>query len=787
MATDPAKITEELPAILQHIEQPSRFAVGGSLRFFHPQIEVQGVGRVALPLLPQQAEALIAIAEPAPYGRGEETLVNREVRRTWQLDSQRVELRGEGWEESLREIVAAVGEGLGIAEKIEAQFYKLLLYAPGDFFVEHRDTEKVAGMFATLVVVLPGDYSGGRLRVRHQAREESFELHGDAPDRVAYAAFFADCLHQVEAITAGHRLTLLYNLVRKGSGKLPQLQEYRAEREQASDLLRDWSEALRRGTRELPLKVIYPLEHAYTPAELSFTALKGADHALAEILLDAAQAAECEIHLALLTQKESGEAEYHGDYYHRRGRRGRYRGDYESYPEQEDFEVGEVYECEQLLDQWCSPDGHHPVLGKLPFQGAQVCPPDLFEHLEPSQLSFSEATGNEGASFERSYHLASLVIWPRHQRVQAVIDAGGAAAIAYLAHLVAQHAAGAADTAHYREETSALLNYIFNRFFPSATDAMAEYTMRKIRFRYGEELRISLLLLTLERLQVVEQYAERIPALLDSMIFDQSEYDALATWLAKEQAVVLREPILDKLLQVESLYQVKKSATLLRAVVERFDASAVQALSGNAERLLEQLDQGMAKERSIYSQNDVFTEAVILDLLNGLERIALALAERFIEQLFQWLNALEVEQLLIPTAFTLQQRSLRSEGEERLVQRLIDDLQRRLQEPCEPPSDWRRSNQLAIQIAVSDPCYLKLLDFLNSPVEREWHYKGLQKERKKLEAIIRASRCDLDCTTLKKGSPHTLVCTKNENSYRRQCAQRERDAQNLEKLLQGRG
>lgn len=42
-------------------------------------ITVDGVGTVALPLLPQQAAELAAVAERAPYGRGPDTLVDTEV------------------------------------------------------------------------------------------------------------------------------------------------------------------------------------------------------------------------------------------------------------------------------------------------------------------------------------------------------------------------------------------------------------------------------------------------------------------------------------------------------------------------------------------------------------------------------------------------------------------------------------------------------------------------------------------------------------------------------------
>ena len=51
-----------------------------------------------------------------------------------------------------------------------AEFYKLLIYDAGSFFVDHRDTEKVPGMFATLVIALPSAHSGGELVVRHLDR-----------------------------------------------------------------------------------------------------------------------------------------------------------------------------------------------------------------------------------------------------------------------------------------------------------------------------------------------------------------------------------------------------------------------------------------------------------------------------------------------------------------------------------------------------------------------------------------------------------------------------------------
>jgi hypothetical protein len=67
----------------------------------------------------------------------------------------------------LEAILTRVAETLGANGPIEAEFYKLLVYDEGSFFMSHRDTEKVLGMFATLVLVLPSTPTGGELVVRH--------------------------------------------------------------------------------------------------------------------------------------------------------------------------------------------------------------------------------------------------------------------------------------------------------------------------------------------------------------------------------------------------------------------------------------------------------------------------------------------------------------------------------------------------------------------------------------------------------------------------------------------
>lgn len=50
-----------------------------------PHLFVPTVGQIAFPLLPSQAEALMAIGAQAPFGRGHQTLVDTSVRDCFQL------------------------------------------------------------------------------------------------------------------------------------------------------------------------------------------------------------------------------------------------------------------------------------------------------------------------------------------------------------------------------------------------------------------------------------------------------------------------------------------------------------------------------------------------------------------------------------------------------------------------------------------------------------------------------------------------------------------------------
>ena len=211
---------ESLEKVLSKVWRSGDFFVQGTVEVPMPKLEVDGVGVISFPVPETQVRQLIERAERAPYGRGEEAIVDTSVRKVWQLPPAKVRLGGKSWAGSFQNLVAEVAAGLGCkAATVSAELYKLLVYDAGAFFAAHRDTEKADGMFGTLVVVLPSAHRGGELVIRHAGREVTVDLSAAETSELAFGAFYADCQHEVRPIVEGNRVCLIYNLVQRRQSK----------------------------------------------------------------------------------------------------------------------------------------------------------------------------------------------------------------------------------------------------------------------------------------------------------------------------------------------------------------------------------------------------------------------------------------------------------------------------------------------------------------------------------------------------------------------------------------
>jgi hypothetical protein len=740
---------------LRSVERPGDFCVGGIREISMPTIDVDGVGRIAFPVLSVQAEQLVAIAEAAPYGRGEETVVDREVRRTWQFDPAKVRIGGRHWEKTLAGLVADIALGLGVSEPVEAEFYKLLVYDTGGFFVDHRDTEKIPGMFATMVLVLPSTHGGGELVIKHLGREVVLDLRPDEPSEFGFAAFYADCVHEVRHVRTGCRLTLVYNLRFVGKRRALNAPDYRAEHGRVVELLRSWASA-----EDEPDKLILPLEHAYTPAELSFSALKGADAGVASVLVKAAADAACDLHLALVSIAESGSAEHTGYY------GGRHRSRDEE--EDEEFEVAEILDRALILSEWRRPDGGDAGFDDFPFAEDELFPPDAFEDLTPDEQHFHEATGNEGASFDRTYRRAGFVLWPAARRLAVLNQAGLRTTLPYLEDL----------TARWETSDASIQSPLWRE-----ADELSRHMLRswsRSRWWAGGDVEAGRMLDLQVRLGNV--------ARIDGFFADLSaegQYAAPDNGAIVRAAALLPAPraaeLLVRIVRCNAPAHLSACGDLLlRCVAEPRGATGDLEQVGAA--LIDALPGDPAKQVQVstWARPTPVKPGFVVDLLTATSRINAGLAARAIEHLLAWPKTYEPDDVLVSAAcaFAKLVESTAWPAVGRLREASLDHLRRRIALPLEAPRDWTRTNLLK---CTCGDCH-RLGAFLVAPDQAQWRMKAIQDRRSHVEQSVRSAACDLNLTTERRGSPHTLVATKNQASYERLAKQRRQDLEHVSAL-----
>ena len=68
------------------------------------------------------------------------------------------------------------------------------------------------------------------------------------------------------------------------------------------------------------------------------------------------------------------------------------------------------------------------------------------------------------------------------------------------------------------------------------------------------------------------------------------------------------------------------------------------------------------------------------------------------------------------------------------------------------------------------------------PQARTWTLRAIAANRAHIESVIRAAGTDLDLVTVQKGSPHSLVCTKNQSTYERRARQHRADLDTIARL-----
>jgi hypothetical protein len=769
---------DALVEVLSGVRRPGDFYATGVVETPMPSLSIEGVGVISFPVPQAQARAMIAqAAERAPYGKGEKTLVDETVRKVWQIAPGKIKLGGKGWTTHFNQIVTRAAVALGCdGATVSAEFYKLLVYDEGGFFVAHRDSEKTPGMFGTLVVALPSEHEGGQLVIRHAGRQAEFELNTREAGEVRYAAFYADCEHEVRPIASGHRICLVYNLVQqtKSVGLLPTPPDHREAIALSAGLLGNWAKQA-----DGPQKIAYLLEHHYTQAGLSFGALKNGDAALAKVLREAASEADCSLYLGIVHIQESGWAEYTGGYGGGSSRWGRD----ENEDDAEEYEIGEVCDSYQYLSDWRDENDGVVDFGEIPLDEEELLPPGALDDEEPDESHFSEATGNAGAEFERTYLRAALVLWPWNRFNAVCLSAGVSAALTRLGQLVdAANAASDGPARQPAQEAVRDLARLIPRHWESDDNAggrLALFLGHLLRAGDApliEEVARPLLLERYDGLQnealaaCVDALGPHRAGMLFTELFEKrgtaQPVSCLKLWLRLAQDAA-SEPEMTLMLE-------KSAATLIPHFAAcRIEQSSSRAVLSEDENIGEEdAEKDFALDTSTrptgHKEFAGMTSGLVVEFLQMLRRRGYTfLAAEAVAGMMKNTLVFCPENILVPALEQIQV------GESPFDLPVLAQLWRhcagyflaRGEHPPAPPRDWAQPIQIGCHCA---DCR-ELQVFIHDPVRREYRFHVRKERRQHLHQQIKQVGVDMTHVTERKGRPQTLVCTKTRATYERAC------------------
>ena len=195
-AMDPLRT--QLNCAIDSIQHSGSFSTFGQIEnFVMPGICIDGKLDISLPLMPTVAAEIVEHSPLAPLGTATETLIDINVRHTWQIEPSRITFKNQVWQNRLDTIVEQVAHEIGVSPEkgtVRAEFYKLLIYPTGAMLKSHKEycsyiyfcsncrslltidsTQKSDGMCGTLIISLPSEQEGGAVCLHHNGETARYE------------------------------------------------------------------------------------------------------------------------------------------------------------------------------------------------------------------------------------------------------------------------------------------------------------------------------------------------------------------------------------------------------------------------------------------------------------------------------------------------------------------------------------------------------------------------------------------------------------------------------------
>ncbi len=750
----------DVVAALTAIAPHNDFATELSSRSEALRIAVEGVGPIRFPISPKIAEKLCQVGRPAPFGRRGKTLHDKRVRDAWEIGRERIDILGSDWGRTLDRQLAIARERLGLPKgALYAVLDKLLVYGPGQFFAMHQDSERQDEMIGSLVVVLPSLRRGGDLVVQHGTDKRVFRggMRSKTLSLLAFyaLAFYADCHHEVTPVVSGYRIALTYQLVllddeRDASARTPEVE--RLARAVEAHFSTPLPPRYGSAAPERPDRLIYLLDHEYTERSLGWTRLKNADRARASALQAVAERLDCEAFLVLADVHENWSCEEDDPPW--RYRRGYQRCDELEESDADDYELIELNDTEIELRHWIGSDGRTARAMSDAAGSDEVCFTRASSDMDPFRSEHEGNMGNYGNTVDRWYHRAAFVMWPRERNF--VLRAKSSPSWA-IGELAARLNEGAAEDA--RRKARELLP--FWRGYPRDASSASHFLqlLKVLAALDDAETALALLApfapdrLAARTIPAFVALVSRYGLAWSKRLFtgwESRDRFATPTWLA-----VL--PALDKALLAVPPHGPGLAGWLLAREVDSFDRRHGGVLNTPASLR----DRGAARHLADWlaligtavAVGDPRAHDRLMSLLTAPETaVPVATIALFLKKVLDAHPAVTV-------------RTLRLQG---LYEHALAALEKTANAAPRSADDW------SIEARASCGCELcrELLSFLHDPARIQYAWPLSKERRAHVHGMIDRAALPVTHETSRRGSPYTLVLTKQRALFEREAAAR---------------
>ncbi|KAJ7664344.1 hypothetical protein DFH06DRAFT_1087334 [Mycena polygramma] len=262
----------------------------------NPCLNIDGLGTVGLPLSPRDALAIISVARSTTTG-------------IWELPAEKIHFDDPAWDAWIREVPgSAACSALQPESDTVSHSYslrKLVIHGPGSQRTEFQDEPGLSNSkMADLVVVLPSTFEGGQLQLRHGLQTNSFDLASRSGIFTSVIAAYVGVWHTLYSVTAGYRLSLVYDINQDTT--VPRLPDTDGAAQRLRSILQSWEHDAQRSSPdvEAPKFLACLLSHTYAVKDkVNFNTemLRGADGPLVSHLSLLAQELQFRVSFAQVT------------------------------------------------------------------------------------------------------------------------------------------------------------------------------------------------------------------------------------------------------------------------------------------------------------------------------------------------------------------------------------------------------------------------------------------------------------------------------------------------------